>query len=464
MRKQARAMRVPTFLIVAGAALLLMLAQARAAEPLRVERVPDLGEEAPGEQSYNLQEQGALRVFARSAAGFKRSRLYIQRRGDDGRWAGPEALPFSDARWRDSDPHLSADARTLTFVSDRAASGDAPLSQMDLYESHWVDEGDQGGGRWSVPQRLPEAWQSPAYELGPERYGEQLFLASTRPGGPGKLAIFRAVVADAPPQPLPAPINEGPHNSDFTLSPDGRYALWWSDRDGASGTSGGPGDLYLAERVGPGFGPALRLPAPVNGPDFEFTPSVSADGQWLYFASTRGMQGGLSRLYRVSWSALLQSLGASAQAASQAALDARISALWQAFGHAPGEASDLPRLSAIFHPQARVYSQRLRDSQLGLDSWAAADFLALFATPSARGMAECEIRRELRRNGAHAQVYSVVQTRREPDPAREVYTGVNSMQWQLGPQGWQLLALHYAMEQPDHPLPAGRADAATCIG
>lgn len=446
MRHKARSLRA----LVVIAVVCLQLGQAQAGEPAP-ERV-DLGEEAAGEQSYNLQEQGALRVFARSAAGFKRSHLYLQRRGDDGRWAAPEVLPFNDPRWRDSDPHLSADGRTLTFVSDRPQSGDAPLTQMDLYQSRRVD------GRWTAPQRLSEAWQSPAYELGPERYGEQLFLASTRPGGPGKLSIYRAGAVDEPPQALPAPVNLGPHNSDFTLSPDGRYALWWSDRDGPSG---GAGDIYLAERVGQGFGPALRLPAPINGPDFEFTPSVSADGQWLYFASTRGARGGLSSVYRVRWPELLQSLGAAAQSFSQAALDAEISALWRAIGHGPGQPSDLARLAVILHPQARVYGQRLRDSSLGLDSWGAADFLAMFAAPQPRGLFECEVERAQRRYGAHAQVYSVVQTRREPGQGPAAYTGVNSMQWQLGPQGWQLLALHYALEPPGQPLPA---DALPCLG
>jgi len=444
-----------SFILISLALLLIVPLQARAGEALRVEPVVDLGASAPGEQRYGLQEQGALRVFASSAAGFKRSYLLVQRRSHDGGWGSPEALPFSDTRWRDSDPHLSADGRTLTFISDRPPGGDMPLTQPDIYESHWVD------GRWSAPQRLPESWQSPAPELGPKRYGEQLFLVSARPGGPDRLSIYRVGAADPVPQRLPAPVNEGANNSDFSLSPDGRYALWWSDRDGASG---GAGDLYLAERVGQGFGPALRLPSPINGPDFEFSPSVSADGQWLYFASTRGARDGLSQVYRVRWPELLQSLGAAAQAFSQAALDDEVSALWRALGHAPGQPSDLPRLAAIFHPQARIYGQRLRDSSLGLDSWGVADFLALFAAPGLRGLFECEIEREQRRYGAHAHVYSVVQTRREPGQVRASYTGVNSMQWQLGPQGWQLLALHYALEQPGLPLPAGRPDAAPCIG
>jgi len=416
------------------------------AEPLHVERVA-LGDDVPGVQAYNLQEAGDWRVFARSAPGFRASRLFLQRRDGD-RWLPPQPLPFTDERWRDSDPHLSADGRVLTFVSDRPGSGDAPRGQLDLFESH------RDGADWSAPRRLPDALQSAAYELGPERYGQRLYFASGRRGGPGALSVYAAQLDGAAPQPqaLPAPVNEGAHNSDFHLTPDGRYAIWWSSRGGAAG---GDGDLYLAERIGGGFGPALRLPEPVNGPGFEFTPQVSADGRWLYFASTRDEPTGLSHVYRTAWPALLQALGPAAEAASQAALDAQVSALWRAMGHAPGAGSDTAQLTRLLHAQGRVHAQTLRDGQLGVRSFAADDFVRRVGEPSAEGLYECEVKREQRRYGAHAQVYSVVQSRRHPAQAMPDLTGVNSMQWQLGPEGWRLLSLHYALELPGAGLPGG---------
>lgn len=426
-------------------------AWAASAAGLGVELV-DLGA-GPGEQVYNLQEQGDLRVFARSAARFQQARVFLQRRVD-GAWQAAEPLPFSEARWRDSDPQLSADGRVLTFIASRPLPDGRAPAHPDLYESRWQD------GRWSTPQRLPERWQSPAYELGPERHGDTLYFASGRPGGPGRLSVYRASAPEAAPEPLPAPINDSPQNSDFTLTPDGRFALWWSDRGGAEG---GGGDLYLAERVGEGFGPAIRLPAPVNGPAFEFTPSVSADGRWLYFASTRGDAQGLSAIYRVSWPELLAALGPAATAHSQAALAQAVSRLWQAIGHAPGQPSDVATLQQLFHPQAQVFGQRLRASSLDVGAWPLARFLADMAQPSPRGLYECEVERQQRRFGGHAQVYSVVQTRHDPAQAAPAYTGVNSMQWQLGPQGWQLLSLHYALETPGLSLPAAEAPAA-CRG
>jgi hypothetical protein len=439
--------------------LLALSASAHAAE-LLVEPV-QAGPADLSLQSYNLQEQRERRVLARSAAGFKRSQIVWQRRVN-GEWLAPQAMPFSDPRWRDSDPHLSGDGKTLTFVSDRPLEGEKALGQLDIHESRWTD------GQWSAPQRLAEAVQSPGYELGPERYGERLYFGSDRPGGPGQLAVYQSErLADgtySAPVALQAPINVGLSNSDFTLSPDGRYALWWSDRSETKAKQ--DGDLFLAERIGAGFGPAIRLPAPINSPSFEFTPSVSSDGQWLIFASTRPGQhaAGLSQLYRVSWPALLAELGSRAEAQSQAQLEQRLGDLWRTFNSKAGGAPDAELLRPLLHPHARIWGQRLRDASLDVGSWSGTEFLATLKEPTPKAMFECEVHRELRRHGAHAQVYSVVETRYDSAEGPAAFTGVNSSQWQLGSQGWQLLSLHYALELPGQaPAPRTRRSG-DCLG
>ena len=450
-----RTMRV----IVLGAVLDFLGTASANAGPLVVERMV-LGPANASQQHYNAQEQGDLRVFARSAADFEKAQIYWQRRVN-GHWGQPEILSFSEARWRDSDPHLSSDGKTLTFISDRPTQGDQPIGQLDIFETIFSDTG------WSSPRRLSESVQSTRFELGPERYGNRLYFGSYRQASANALTIY---VADrlasgehTEPSPLPTPINVGKANGDFTLSPDGRYALWWSNRDKIA--TNGSGDIFIAERVGAEFGAAIRLPEPINGPGFEFTPSVSSDGQWLLFASTRpGMHdAGLSQVYRVSWPDLLQELGPQIEAKSQAQLMQRVTKLWASIGHPALASSDIAGLRSLLHERGQVWGQGRQSSSLIVNAWSGEEFLKLLSEPDAAPLLECELHREVRRHGGHAQVYSVVESRARLDQTQPGAIGVNSSQWQLGPVGWQLLSLHYAMALPGQALPLAVKLGGVCL-
>lgn len=419
-----------------GVGALALSGSARAEAGLQPERL-DLGDTGPGRQAYNFQEAGDWRVWALSGPAFAGARVMLQRRDPTGRWGPPQAAPFTDPRWRDTDPHLSPDSRVLTFVSDRPMAGDAPAGDLDLFESRRGDDGS-----WSAPVRLAPPLQSPRYELGPERIGTTLFFGSARAGGPGPLAVWRSDGA-APPEQLPAPVNDATQNGDFTLSPDGRWGLWWSLRSG-------DGDLYVAERVGRAFGPALRLPVPINGPGFEFTPAISPDGQWLSFASTRGPDGrpasdGLAHVWRVRWPAVLAALGPAATAHTDALLDAQVRRVWRGLSHGEDAAPDGEALRALAHPQAQLWGSQAGRGGSSLLALPFTRWLAALERPQP-ALWECETHRHTLRAGTHAMVYSVVDSRRQRDQPTPDLTGVNSLLWHLGESGWQLLALHYGVD------------------
>ncbi len=98
------------------------------------------------------------------------------------------------------------------------------------------------------------------------------------------------------------------------ISPDGRFALFWSQREGSAA-----GDIYAVRRVGDGWdSQAIRLPSPINSAGFDFTPAFSADGTLLRFASDRAPSGlpetgpgagGLSDIYAVPVETILAALG-----------------------------------------------------------------------------------------------------------------------------------------------------------
>jgi len=261
----------------------------QAAAPASTHRLPAPADDAAqlaGEgwlsgprNDYNLGMDAAqsTMVFARSDPDFENSRIWFARRQGEG-WSAPGEVPFSDARYRDSDPWLTPDGRTLYFVSNRPVSGDAPNATLDVWRVAF------DGQRFGTPEHLPML-ASDGQELGPELHDGWLYFNSSRKPGPAKLAIYRARINgtgfDAP-EPMPAPFNDGTIQGDFTLSPDGRLAVFWSVRDGTT-----EADLFAACRTQAGWSAAVRLPPPISARGMDFTPAFSADGRSLLFASMR---------------------------------------------------------------------------------------------------------------------------------------------------------------------------------
>ncbi|HWJ06270.1 MAG TPA: hypothetical protein VNS57_10860 [Steroidobacteraceae bacterium] len=228
---------------------------------------------------YNLSMDTARStiVFARSEADFEKAHIWIARREGE-RWSEPAEVPFSDPRYSDSDPWLAPDGTMLYFISNRPVTGDAPRKHLDIWRVRYGADG------FGTPEHL-DALSSDAQELGPEVHDGWIYFNSSRKGGPAPLSIYRARLSgtsfDAP-EPLPAPFNEGAAQGDFTLSPDGRLAMFWSVREESEDA-----DLFVARRDDAGWSKPLRLAAPFNAVGFDFTPSFTPDGRELLFASMR---------------------------------------------------------------------------------------------------------------------------------------------------------------------------------
>lgn len=274
-------------------ALALALASAQSVAGTRSLETPDaasamrLGEGwlSTSANDFNLSMDAGERllVFGRSSTGdFSDAQVWMARRDGSG-WDTPARAPFSDPRWRHSDPWLTPDGRWLYFVSNRPAPGrDEAREDLDLWRAPIE------GGRVGALQHLAAA-SSPGEELGPELHQGWLLFNSTRSGGPAPLSLYRARLDKGlplAPEPMPAPFNEGRVQGDLTFSPDGRTALFWSVR----GESKEP-DLFASRREGQGWSAAVRLPAPFNAAGMDFTPSFSADGRTLRWASQRMADG-----------------------------------------------------------------------------------------------------------------------------------------------------------------------------
>lgn len=128
-------------------------------------------------------------------------------------------------------PTISADGKTMIFQSNRLEGGGYKLFESKL----------QPDGSWSEPTQLDSI----------NNFGSQNDLI----GGP-------------------------------TLSFDGNFMLFFASFDGGQGGE----DIYYSIRGADGWGKPINAGTPINTPDYEGFPSISADGKTLYFVKERPLE------------------------------------------------------------------------------------------------------------------------------------------------------------------------------
>ena len=151
---------------------------------------------------------------------------------------GKNLGPVINTRYKETQPCLSGDGRTLFFVSNKPGG----FGAGDIYETHLGDD-----GKWSEPKNL-----------GPEINTEQ---EEERP----------------------------------FIHPDG-YTLYFTSR-GHEGMGGA--DLYMSRKQADGsWGKAINLGYPINTPGDEIGIYVTANGHRAYFASEQPDTKGQMDIYQ----------------------------------------------------------------------------------------------------------------------------------------------------------------------
>jgi len=115
--------------------------------------------------------------------------------------------------------------------------------------------------------------------------GTRLFFSSNREGDQEDL--FVSEFSDGhwqTPIPIGPPINTDANEGSMAISADGNTIIFTAC--GRPDSYGGC-DLYISERVAGGWSEPRNLGGFVNSSGWDGHPSISADGQWLYFSSDR---------------------------------------------------------------------------------------------------------------------------------------------------------------------------------
>lgn len=184
----------------------------------------------------------------------------------------------------DGGPSITPDGLTLYFTSDRpggAGGGDL-----------WVTKRPKATEPFGVAQNLGPGVNTPANEFAPSISvdGLSIYFDSDRQGGMGSFDIWVAERSTTAmkfqlPRNLGSPVNTNAVDGLPNISADGLSLYFCSRRDGGHGDM----DLWVAKRktISHPFAVAENLGPAINSPYYDGEPSISADGLYLLFSSDR---------------------------------------------------------------------------------------------------------------------------------------------------------------------------------
>jgi hypothetical protein len=223
--------------------------------------------------------------------------LWVSRRPNRHSPWGPAANigPAVNTPANERSPALSRNRRLLFFATDRAGGSGG----FDIWVSWRPDPDDDFG--WQAPVNLGTGINSAATDAGPsflERGAiPQLYLATTRPGGPGGLDIYLGSVPGgwAGPPALVAELSSPQPDLTPAVRRDGLEIIFASSRPGGLGAF----DLWHAVRksIDDPWSAPTNLGPQLNTEFVEVFPSLSSDAETLVFQSTRPGGFGGSDLY-----------------------------------------------------------------------------------------------------------------------------------------------------------------------
>jgi Tol biopolymer transport system component len=234
--------------------------------------------------STNQDEFGAMpdkdwtvMYFNRSIPAHYHYVMYLSR-FEKGKWRMPEVLPFS-GMYRDSDPVISSDGKTLYFVSDRPAEG------LEANRFHaWAVE--RNGKGWKNLRAL----SGPVNEKGNTEFisfaaNGNLYFTSDRGGASFDVYCSRLVNGKyQEPESLGTAVNGSRYTIEAFVSPDESYILLGSFAQDSLGNA----DLYISYNKNGAWQKPVNLGSTINTRGRDYSPRISPDGKYLLFSSEKG--------------------------------------------------------------------------------------------------------------------------------------------------------------------------------
>jgi outer membrane protein OmpA-like peptidoglycan-associated protein/tetratricopeptide (TPR) repeat protein len=215
--------------------------------------------------------------------------LVVCTKGSDGRWSSPVSISKNiNTRLNEGTCTISADGRKLIFTSCTGRDG---MGSCDLYESRKI------GNDWTEPRNLGKRVNSAEWESQPSLSadGRTLYFVSDRRSGMGRRDIWISTLDEK--GAWTTAVNAGPQiNSQYDeISPfihANNKTLYFAS-NGLPGFGGY--DLFITEKDSTLWSAPRNIGAPLNDNEDQFALFVTADGEKGYYAHEETLPSGHSR-------------------------------------------------------------------------------------------------------------------------------------------------------------------------
>ncbi len=216
------------------------------------------------------------------SATFQSQKVYVSSIQNGG-WTTPRAASFS-GEFNDGTPLFSLDGKTLYFSSMRPREPGGPEGMGYV----WVVERTETG--WSDPRPVNDAvnWTRLSMQVAVSGDGS-IYHAAWAGAATDNADIYLSRFTDgayAEPERLGDEVNSDFQDVAPCLAPDGSYLVFTSM---ARHASVGGADLFVCFRTPDGsWTRARNLGSPINSEGMEVFCSISPDGKYFFFTSDRG--------------------------------------------------------------------------------------------------------------------------------------------------------------------------------
>jgi Tol biopolymer transport system component len=214
----------------------------------------------------------------------------IQVKKNNGGWQSPQVASFSGI-YSDLEPCYSLDGEKLFFVSNRPRNENGDLKDYDI----WFVE--KKGKFWGIPKNLGAPVNTEANEFYPSfTFDSTIYFCAKREDAIGGEDLFYSELKNGSyqePINLGDSINTAMDEFNAFIEPSGKYIIFTST---GWGTGYGGGDLWISFRKdNKDWSQPLNMGGKVNSPFFEYCPSLTPDGKYLFFTSNKRIESNIAK-------------------------------------------------------------------------------------------------------------------------------------------------------------------------